>query len=384
MKPVSIGRRNFLRLLAAGTVGASIDAVACGGYGMQSVPVIRGMEFLTRMQSRDGAWRSGHYGFFREGDALTPVVLHTLSRCPQSATVVDAMNRGIAWLNDLTDRISKTAEPWAELRYPLFTASYAARFYSSQGEAARAAVWADCIEHLQLTTRLGWIEDDPWYGGWSDAPRPPERVDGGSMPDMLNPNVSATAYAVQGLAACGRQAPALAARPFILRCQNDGSGSSCGSSVDDGGFFFALNDPTRNKAGADGTDSTGCARFRSYGSATCDALLALFSIGTPGDETSIALALDWLSERTAEFVHPGDWPADRADSGRALLYYYAQAFAQVLRRARLPWTDRAKRVLHTGLALQQKPDGSWSNSDAESCEDDPLVATAFALQALRT
>jgi hypothetical protein len=383
MSRISIERRSFLRLLVAGAIGAGVNAFSCGGYGMEIIPAVRGAEFLTRHQSADGAWRSSHYGCFREGDSLTPVALHTLSRCPQSAVVVDAIKRGAAWLDSLTDRIARSGEPWAELRYPLSTASYAARFYRGRGEAVRAAVWADCIENLQLTTRLGWSENDPCFGGWSDAPRPPGRVAGAQVPDMLNPNLSATAYAVQGLAACGRRAAALIARPFVLRCQNDGAGSSCGSSVDDGGFFFVLNDPARNKAGTAGTDCTGRSRYRSYGSATCDALLALFAMGTPGDETNISSALDWLSERSAEFAHPGDWPADRAYSGRALIFYYAQGFAQVLRCAQMPWTTRARRVLRTGLALQQKPDGSWSNSDPESCEDDPLVATAFALQALQ-
>lgn len=384
MKAIAIGRRNFIRLLGAGAVGVSVDALACGGYGMQIIPVVRGTEFLVRRQSSDGAWRSAHYGFLREGDALTPLVLHTLARCPQSAATIDAIKRGTAWLDSLTDQIARSGEPWTELRYPLFTASYAARFYAGRGDTARAGTWADCIENLQLTTRLGWTEDDPRYGGWSDAPRPPERVAGSDVPDMLNPNLSATAYAVLGLAACGRRNAALASRPFILRCQNDGAGTSCESAVDDGGFFFALKDPARNKAGAAGTDSNGRPRFRSYGSATCDGLVALFAIGTPGDEENIITALGWLGERSSDFVHPGDWPADRADSGRALLYYYAQSLAQVARRAQMPWTRPARRALESGLAAQQKPDGSWANSDPESCEDDPLIATAFALQALRT
>jgi hypothetical protein len=47
------------------------------------------------------------------------------------------------------------------------------------------------------------------------------------------------------------------------------------------------------------------------------------------------------------------------------------------------WTRCAKRTLESVLAAQQKPDRSWTNSNPESCEDEPLIATAFALQVLR-
>ena len=60
---------------------------------------------------------------------------------------------------------------------------------------------------------------------------------------MLAPNISATALAAQALCAAGRPEGAQAARPFIDQCQN--FRSSPVSDFDDGGFFFAADDPIR-------------------------------------------------------------------------------------------------------------------------------------------
>jgi hypothetical protein len=138
-------------------------------------------------------------------------------------------------------------------------------------------------------------------------------------------------------------------------------------------------------------------RLRSYGSATCDGILALLALGYSISHPRVVAALHWLRDRSAlpdsqtpsaiktktpQILHPGDWPADRADSARALRFYYAQALGPILQRCSDPWTAPARAALASNLAACQRPDGSWSNPDPESCEDDPLVATAFSVTAL--
>src|SRR5437016_5267934 len=41
----------------------------------------RGVRFLLKQQSPDGAWRSETYGAFKDGLSLTPLVLHSLLAC---------------------------------------------------------------------------------------------------------------------------------------------------------------------------------------------------------------------------------------------------------------------------------------------------------------
>ena len=383
-------RRDVLRLIPLAVLGGLCRASACGGYGdfsqlvARREAVERASRFLISAQSTDGAWRSGHYGFFRGGDALTPVVLHVLTAGVPGLVsgTAQALARGAQWLDALTDRIAAVREPWAELKYPLFSASYAARYYAGRGDVVRAGVWADMIEGLQHTERLGWAKGEPRFGGWSDAPRPPHRPDGETFPDMVNPNLSATAFAILGLVAAGRVDPARLAIPFVEHCQNwRNEGRDAG--FDDGGFIFALDDPARNKAGVAGTDATGKKRYRSYGSATCDGMLSLLALGRAHDDERVTKALHWLRGFPATFHHPGNWPADRVDSGRALLFYHAQALAEVLRRQQSQsWVSVWRANLWRGLIRMQGSNGAWANADAESCEDDPIVATAFALHAL--
>lgn len=391
----TVNRREFLRLLSCGGVGFALPVMACGPAlkfselaKARRAALDRASRFLVEFQGTDGAWRSDHYGFFRSGDALTPLVLTALQSCSDRDYLAEqGLVGGSEWLESLTERVSKSSEAWTMLKYPLFTASYAARYYAALGDTARAASWAECIAGLQHSEALGWAPSEARHGAWSDAPLPPGKPEGRNeeVPDMLNPNISATAIAVLGLAAAGRADQARLALPFIEKCHNWRSiGPAQDSTFDDGGFFFALGDPARNKAGVAGKDAAGHQRYRSYGSATCDGIASLLALGSKPSDARLAAGLEWLRTRlTVELNHTGTWPADRADSARALLYYYAQALGLVFKQCKeLPWVARAQENLWRGLIALQNRDGSWSNPDAESCEDDPIVATAFAMHAL--
>jgi hypothetical protein len=391
----AVSRREFLRLLPCGALGFALPVLACGPAlkiaeldKARRAALDRAARFLVEFQGTDGAWRSDHYGFFRSGDALTPLVLTALQTCSDRDYLAEqGLVGGSEWLEILTDRVSKSSEAWSKLRYPLFTASYAARYYGALGDTARAATWVECIAGLQHSEALGWLPGEARHGAWSDAPVPPQKPEGRGeeVPDMLNPNISATAIAVLGLAAAGGVDRARLALPFIEKCQNwRSNGNDQEPAFDDGGFFFALGDPARNKAGVAGKDAAGLQRFRSYGSATCDGILSLLAFGAKPSDARVSAGLEWLRTRlTVELNHAGAWPTDRADSGRALLYYYAQALGLVLKQCKeLPWVGRAQENLWRGLIALQNRDGSWSNPDADSCEDDPIVATAFAMHAL--
>ena len=259
-------RREFLRgavgwggLLLAG----SLELAA----SRRAEPLRRAHRYLAMQQSADGAWRSGRYAAFRGGDALTPVILWALqagSRSgfhaassssdekPASQATRVSCDLGLQWLCDLTDRLCDRDEPWAALSYPLFTASYSAQIFARCGDVDRAGTWVNIIRSLRAddgTLAGRWAI--PMCGAWSDASRPPRYVS--PVPDMLAPNISATALAVSALAAAGCAELAATARPFIERCQNFAAENP--TPCDDGGFFFALDDPIRNKAGSAGHDS---------------------------------------------------------------------------------------------------------------------------------
>ncbi len=371
-------RREFL-VRAAALCGGALTGWAEPPRTGSADALRAAVGFLAARQSRDGAWRSARYGAFREGDALTPLVLWALASAPGADA--EPLARGVRWLESLTDTQSARGEPWVELRYPLFTASYAAQVFSKTGDARRAGFWADLAGRLRIAPSLGWPADAAACGAWSDAPGPPRLPPGVSTPpDMLAPNISATVLGLAVLAAAGRQDRA-AALPFLAQCQNFSATPT--APFDDGGFFFAPADPVRNKAGVAGRDATGRERYHSYGSATCDGVIALHASGCGADDPRMRAALGWLGRHAAGMKHRGTWAADRGDERESLRYYHAQAFAAVLPIAgAAPWAVAQRRALTADLLACQGRDGSWSGECPDSFEDDPIVATAFAVRAL--
>ena len=373
-------RGEFLRCVALLAGGA---ALGCGKPDHVGPALRAAAGFLAARQSRDGAWRSAQSGAFRDGDALTPLVLRALIALPDAPT--ECLASGSRWLESLTAAQTARTEPWEGLRYPLFTASYSAQIFAHQGDARRAAFWAALIESLRLSPALNWPANSPACGAWGDAPAPPHLPPGeAAAPDMLAPNISATLLGLRALAAARRENRG-AALAFLARCQNFATDGS--DPPDDGGFFFAIDDPVRNKAGTAGRDAAGHERYRSYGSATCDGVLALAACGLAPDDPRMRAALAWLQRHAAGARHSGEWPAPRADEREALRYYHAQAFAAVLALAEksaplADWAGAQRRALTAELLASQRPDGAWEGTRPNSFEDDPLVATAFAMSAL--
>jgi hypothetical protein len=198
---------------------------------------------------------------------------------------------------------------------------------------------------------------------------------------MLAPNISATALAGSALAALGvSNSPA--ALPFVERCQNFSEAETM--RFDDGGFFFALDDPIRNKAGSAGRDGRGRQRFHSYGSPTCDGYLTLRACGLQHDHPRVQAAVGWLQVNCAGMTHGGNWTVGRAEARASLVYYHSQALAAVL--ADLPhaggWSRRLRASIFSELETRQSDDGSWQGLAPDSCEDEPVLATAFALRTL--
>ena len=159
------------------------------------------------------------------------------------------------------------------------------------------------------------------------------------------------------------------ARIFVQRCQNLAPATA---SEADGGFFFSTTEFDTNKAGHDGK------RFRSYGSTTADGILCLLACGGSRTDREVQSARQWLATRHRDMSVPGfigeayhRWP-------RGLAFYYGSASSLAFRALEV---DAGKSVVE-GLMRSQRSDGSWSNPENLVKEDDPLIATPFAVHAL--
>lgn len=351
-----LSRREFLVRAAAFCGGTLVGRAAAPEDSLRAAA-----GFFAARQSRDGAWRSDVCAAFRGGDALTPVVLWALSTAK-----TDAAARGLRWLEELTD----SAVRRGAVVYPLFTAGYAAQVFAASGDTRRAGVWAEVVESLRIRAELGWPAAGAACGAWGDSPRPPRLPpDVSPPPDMLAPNISATVLALQALRATGRATKH--ALPFIESCQNFSAGAP--GAFDDGGFFFTPGDPVRNKAGIAGRESV--VRYRSYGSATCDGVLAMRACGLSDGHPRLRAALGWLRTHADGIAHSGAWPGERHAARDSLRYYHAQGLAAVD-------LDAQRSGLAQGLRSAQAADGSWTGLAPGSGEDEPLLATAFAARAL--
>jgi squalene-hopene/tetraprenyl-beta-curcumene cyclase len=346
--------------------------------------VARGAAFLETRQSADGGWRSDVYGNFRAGDSLTPLVLAALE--PETAAF-DGGCRFLAALAGDGDR-----EP--ALDYPVYTAAQSAVALRRGGRQAAVDRWLAILRRHQLVERLGWLPADPEFGGWGYATVEPRKPgpDAVRLP-LLEPNLSATSYAVAALRAVGGapQDPAFAsALVFVERCQNVAAAlADADPEFDDGGFFFVLEDAERTKAGSAGRDRHGRVRFSSYGSATADGLRALLACGLPADHPRVVAARSWLERNFSAEVHAGRFPEDRRVFRDSCFYYYAWSVAAALEAVGVDTVPTAagpvewRRSLAAALIALQAADGGWVNPSGAVREDEPLVATSFAVAALR-
>ncbi len=314
----------------------------------------RGVEFLLRQQVESGAFVSDGYATFRDGTALTPLVLLALQRAAALADrTADARRKAAAFLAAFVQP-DGTVRPGPDgTAYPVYTAALAARTLDGPPRDA----WRRDLLARQLTEAHGWTLADAHYGGWGYYPGVPRKpTPGQPVPaqHLLESNLSATRFALQSLAACGPLPADLTAQAatFLARRQNP-----------DGGYHFVAGDPVRNKAGQlDGV-------MRSYGSATADGLLCERFLGQPGDRPRA-----WLRDHFRADRHPGDYVPAHEPNRDAVYFYYAAAVAEAL--------PEVRPALHRHLAATQSPAGHWANPLDLVREDDPVLATAYAVLVL--
>jgi hypothetical protein len=149
----------------------------------------------------------------------------------------------------------------------------------------------------------------------------------------------------------------------------------------DGGFFFTPTNDVQNKAGFLGTDKAGHKHYRSYGTMTADGLRALLRVGVPPDDPRVKAARAWLLDHAGTLERtPGDYPPEREVSRDSSYFYFLWSFTHAMMY--LGEHERWPSLLVEGLAKRQRSDGSWANKSLDMREDDPLLATSFAVAAL--
>jgi squalene-hopene/tetraprenyl-beta-curcumene cyclase len=358
-------------------------------------------EFLVRRQDQDGAWRSEVYGQFKDGPSLTPLICEALHDLPAASDAVKASRkRAVDYLAAMAQADGSVAPGPGGWPHPVYTAALTVMVLSREEHSslnkARDA-WLAFLKNHQFTEELGWAPTDAFYGGWGYSDVPPRKPPAGQeLYPLAEPNISATVYALEALRAAGvpPDDPAFKrALAFVVRCQNFSEKKTAkgNSPAEDGGFFFVQSDADRNKAGALATSSappTGARQFASYGTTTADGLRCLLACGLQREDSRVTAARQWLVQRFSADKQPGDFPEERHEARDALYYYYCNSVSRALAACGLNDVGPAEKPIRWGEALanellrKQDPQGSWTNPAGEIRENDPLLATAFAISAL--
>lgn len=348
------------------------------------------VDWLVQQQGKSGAWKSETYGAMRQGAATTSLSLYALSHLPESLREKheNSIEKAIAFLQPGIAAKGCVANPDGSLDQPVYgTALYLIAIDRLQhvSEAKQIETLLLYLVGSQCTQQRGFAPDDPNFGGW-DIIGPnvaPGKTSG--------TNVSISRYVVEALtqfvaedsltrrpldvAVLQRVRESIrVASPWLLRLQ---------AISPDGGFIFSPQPETAlNKSlNRDGEP-------QSYGSATCDGFLMLrfFDVA---NEAGLDRASRWLQQNSTLERVPGFDAAD-FDSGwaQSLKFYYMQTLALVLDEfedaefENEDWSERLKLTLKVELKNLQQSDGHFANPSALMREDDPLIATAFAIVAL--
>ena len=308
----------------------------------------------------------------RSGQSLTPFVLDALLQVPGNVYQLqsDKLERAIRFIRANTSKDGALGMMDASLPdYP----NYATALAVSALCRAKLSGWENDIRpmvaylrRMQFSEQNGWKPADAPYGAWrmGGADHPP--------PNPGHVDLSMTRYVLQALRAAGVPTgdPAfLRARTFIERCQNYDPEHPKDA---DGGFFFSTIEAETNKAGQDGP------HFRSYGTTTADGILALVAIGGTIQDRRIRAAHNWLISHHRDMAVPGfvgqayqRWP-------KGLSFYYAASATEAFHSLGTVMDPSVANL----LKRTQRRDASWANPENLVKEDDPLIATGFAVRAL--
>jgi len=162
-----------------------------------------------------------------------------------------------------------------------------------------------------------------------------------------------------------------AALKYVMQMQN-------GEGETRGGFAYNTEDPK----GGVVTNASGRVMLRAYGSMTYAGLLAMVHARLEKSDPRVRSAVDFSSRYWTLDENPGQ--------GQQGLYFYFNVMARALSAAGLDAIPRQgaadairwrEDVVKKIVSLQQ-PDGSWVNANNRWWENDPVLATSYALLAL--
>jgi len=333
----------------------------------------RGLSWLATKQRDDGAWSNNMFPALTamvvqsyvgtehpDGPKVLPQALQFLASCvqPDGGIYVNIPGRKGGGLSNYNTSICMTA-------------------LHATGDEQYTRIVQNARTFVAGGQHFG---GDEYNGGFGY-----DKSTGRAYTDLLN-----TYYAVQAMRMtqsvedrrpAGEERAEIdwgAAAEFISQMQNP-----AGTGDEAGGFFYNPSDP---KAGTT-TNAAGKVTFRSYGSITYSGLLALIYADVSRDDPRVRSAFDWTAKHWSLEENPGM-------GAQGLYFFYnvltrsLDAYGQDLVPTKggdmIDWRIQlARRLVEVQRIDPDTGGGYWINDTGRFWENDPVLATAYALLALQ-
>jgi squalene-hopene/tetraprenyl-beta-curcumene cyclase len=356
----------FRSIVVGTTIAAALFTTSARAdvWADRDAAVARGVEFLAKNQSPDGAFSP------QTGAAVTALVVAGLLR--SGRTVDDPMvAKGLKYLEKYVQPDGGIYTP--DGNYKNYETSLALAAFAAANKDGRYAEQMKggekFVRALQWDESEGKDVSDPTYGG-------------AGYGKSARPDLSNTSFFLDALKSCGAGSDDEAFKKaliFVSRCQNletEHNTTEFSAKNPDGGFYYTPAAGGSSQAGK--TDSGG---LRSYASMTYAGLKSMIYAGVGPDDPRVKAAVEWLKKHYSLQENPG--------MGTSGLYYYYHTFAKALDAMGQPtFTDESgtahdwRAELAAEFVKRQKPDGSWTNDDARWMEGDPNLVCGYALLTL--
>ena len=350
-------------MMAAAMVALAVSPVTAAPDAKTVAAIDRGLEFLEKAQKESGCWSTAEF------PGMTALALQPFLLAPDAAKDhPETVKKGLGFLR-------ASAKPDGGIydkgmaNYNTSVALSTLLHANEDADLARIEAARKFLVGAQKH-EPGKSSNDGGFGYEPEGKR--------SRPDLDN-----TVFAVESLALyrdkhkgeepIGKEdLDWQGAIDFVSRCQNLTETNSATWASDEpaekGGFTYTPD------GSSDGTHS--------YGTMTYSGLMSLLHAKVGADDRRVKAAIDWLSRRYSVEENPGQ--------GKQGLYYYYFVMAKTLTAAKI---DKLKvgekevdwrKELAAKLISLQRADGSWANENGRWMEQDPVLASSYALVALST
>ena len=366
-------RREWLQVAAASPIALSAFPRAESAPSNDELKAVvdKAIGFLTKSQKEAGNFATPPAG----EPGLTALITAALIRNgvpAENAVVVKAMKY-------LESKVNKDGGVYDSGLSNYMTCLAIMAFKETNAGGKYDKIIASATKYVRsLQFDDGLTEKDPKYGG-AGYDKPTEK----GRPDLSN-----TQFMIEALLAAGvsKDDPAIKkAIVFVSRSQNlksefnDQAFATKAAEDDKGGFVYNPADANNPKS----ENRTLEGGLRSEGGMTYAGLKSFLYAGVSKDDPRVKAAIEWAKNHYTLAGVPG-----HKDPKMGLFYYY-HTFAKAMDALGEDTFTDAKGAKHDWrqelfdvLKKEQKPDGSWANTNGAFLETLPELATAFALLSL--